>query len=205
MSNSLRTAPPWLRSAAQGLAFWIGHRRTIYSKHEMSEGALAAELGNLIHAHLPDKYNLRYEQPYTKLLPVGVTSKDVANNARADMSIWERYTPDGGTRKRNTPRYVLELKRASASSTRINKDLRRLALVAENSENVRAFLCVASEERRPAKFTNDRGFPLKEEFAISGTQSIYVVTNIYKAAFLFNDRDRAHYVCLIEVLARDDR
>lgn len=202
MTTVQRIAPSWFKSAAQGLAFWIGHRRTIYSQHEMSEGALAAELGNLIHAHLPDKFSLRYEQPYLKLLPRGVKVKDVTDLARADMSIWERYTPEGATRKRRTPRYVIELKKASASSARIDRDLRRLAAVSENSENVRAFLCIASEESRPKRFTNNDGFALKEEFDISGTQSVYVVTSVQKAAFLFKDRNRAHYVCLIEVLAK---
>jgi hypothetical protein len=173
----------------------------------MSEGALAAELGNLIHAHLrdKDKFSLRYEQPYQKLLPDGVEVKDVTDQARSDMSIWEYYTPKGAKRRRRTPRYVIELKRASASNARIDRDLRRLAAIAENSENVRAFLCIASEENRPKRFTKENGIALKEESDIQGTQSVYVVTNVQKAAFLFNDRDRAHYVCLIEVIAKQDR
>ena len=165
MSSAHPTAPSWLKSAAQGLAFWIGHRRSIYSRHEMSEGALAAELGNLIHAHLrdKDKFSLRYEQPYQKLLPDGVEVKDVTDQARSDMSIWEYYTPKGAKRRRRTPRYVIELKRASASNARIDRDLRRLAAIAENSENVRAFLCIASEENRPKRFTKENGIALKEE------------------------------------------
>jgi hypothetical protein len=173
----------------------------------MSEGALAAELGNLIHAHLrdKDKFSLHYEQSYLKLLPDGVKVKDITDQARSDMSIWEHYTPKGAKRRRRTPRYVIELKRASAANARIDLDLRRLAAIAENSENVRAFLCVASEENRPKRFTNENGIALKEKFDINGTQSIYIVTSIQKAAFLFNDRDRAHYVCLIEVIAKKDR
>lgn len=170
----------------------------------MSEGALAAELGSLIHSHLPDKLNLRFEQGYKKLLPTGTKNKDITDLARADVTIWESFFPESSAKARQSVRYVIELKRASASNSRIDQDLRRLAAIVENSDGVRAFLCVVSEERRPALFTNKNGFALKDDVNIDRTGSLYVVTNVQKATFLFKNRDRAHYVCLIEVLARGE-
>lgn len=159
MSNTMPKVPKWLRSAAQGLAFWIGYQRTIYSQHEMSEGALAAQLGTLIHSHLPDAFRLRYEQPYPKFLPKGVKRIEVTQSL-ADMSVWGRYVPKEG-RARIRPRYVIELKRASTSKQRIERDLRKLAAIAEESENIRAFLCIASEEKRHKKFIDKSGMPVQ--------------------------------------------
>jgi len=169
----------------------------------MSEGALAAELGNLIHSHLPDKLYLRYEYAYSSLIPKKAFDDDITPQARVDLAISEYYRDDAGMR-RSKIQYIVELKRASASNTRINRDLRRLAGVIENTKGVRAFLCVASEESRPPQFTNEGGYALKSEFKIEGTESVFVVTNVMKAAFLFKDRERAHYVCLIEVVPPDE-
>ena len=164
----------------------------------MSEGALAAELGNLIHSHLPDKLHLRYEYMYSSLLPTGVGSEDVTALARADLAVYESLKSPSG-QQTSSVRFVIELKRASAAEGRINKDLRRLALIVENRENVRAFLCVASEESRPNRFATVNGIARRKEVPVEGSTCVCAVVNLKKAAFLFENRERAHYVCLIEV------
>lgn len=201
----MRVTPPWMRSALQGIAFWVGHRRSIYSAHELTEGALTAELCNLIHAHLDKRFRLRCEEPYTKLLPRGVTRPAVPSKARIDLSVWERYKPDGEDKSRQRVLYAIEVKRATASNTLINQDLQRLAAIVEESERIRAFLCVISEGFRPKRFTTARGMRKTNAVPIEGTSSVYVVLDAKKASHIFDNRDRAHYACVLEVLIADDR
>ncbi len=185
----------------QGLAFWVGHRRSIYSRHELSEGALTAELCNLIHANLPSRqYRLRCEEPYTKMLPTGITREEVTENAHIDLSVWERYIPDDSQTYKQRLRFAIEVKRASAKNARIDRDLKRLAAIVEERKKVRAFLCVVSEGTRPKRFTTGDGIRKAGRVSIEGTRSVYHVLAAKKASHLFNDRDQAHYACIIEVL-----
>lgn len=205
MDNAMRVAPPWMRSALQGIAFWVGHRRSIYSAHELTEGALTAELCNLIHAHLDKRFRLRCEEPYKKLLPKGVIRPEVSSKARVDLSVWERYKPDGEEKSRQRVQFVIEVKRAGASNALIDQDLQRLAAIVEESEGIRAFLCIISEGTRPKRFTTVKGVRKTNSVPIDGTSSEYVVLDAKKASHLFENRDRAHYACVLEVLCSNDR
>jgi hypothetical protein len=205
MDAAMPVSPPWMSIAMQGIAFWVGHRRSIYSAHELTEGALTAELCNLIHAHLDKRFRLRCEEPYRKLLPRGVTRPEVTSKARVDLSVWERYQPDGEERSRQRVQYAIEVKRASAPKALIDQDLQRLAAIVEESEGVRAFLCVISEGSRPKHFTTASGVRKKNSVPIEGTSSKYVVLNAKKASPFFENRNSAHYACVLEVLCGEDR
>ena len=194
-----RFGPPWLRSSLQGLAFWVGYRRSIYSAHELSEGALAAELCNLLHAHLPESLRLSCEEPYSKFLPAGVVRKEVGAKARVDLSIWERCLPKNSDRYRQRPRYAIELKRASAAKSLIDQDLRRLAYIVEESQGIRGILCLASEGKRPKRFVTNRGVRSIAEISLPGTNCVYQVIDVRKASHVYDDRNLGQYCCAIEV------
>jgi hypothetical protein len=49
-----KNMPPWAENVLQGIAYWIGHRRALYLHHYLTEGAIVAELANLMGAHLYD-------------------------------------------------------------------------------------------------------------------------------------------------------
>lgn len=204
MSTPLRMGPQWLRQSLQGLSFWVGHRRSIYSAYELSEGALVAEFCNLLHAHLPERYRLKCEELYKKFLPTGVTWKDVGPKARVDLSVWERYKPDGQDGFKQRVHYAIEIKRARAPTADINQDLYRLAGIVENSQGIRAILCVVSEGTRPTRFTNARGTRKMGVVAIPKTNCVYQVIEVRKASEVYGDRDRGHYSCAIEVFEPDD-
>jgi len=48
MTTSLNKRPRWTQRALQGVAYWMGHRRCLYRDYPLSEGALVAEVCNLI-------------------------------------------------------------------------------------------------------------------------------------------------------------
>jgi len=200
-----RTWPIWVSKALQGVAYWVGHRQSLYSRHELSEGALTAEICNLIHANLQHPYLLRCEKLYRTFLPRDVRLPDkIAPNARADLSVWERFEDKNG-RYRPRPRYVIEVKRASATRKRIDEELQRLAAVVERNERIRGFLFVIGERRRPDRFVSEEGEAKKKRIRVDGFSSKYSVLRVWVATRSFKDKDRAHYACLIEVARQLDR
>ena len=50
MGATLPERQKWLENALQGLAFWIGHRHSLFNGYPLVEGALVAEACNLIQA-----------------------------------------------------------------------------------------------------------------------------------------------------------
>ena len=204
-SEILRSPPLWLKNALQGLAFWIGHRCSIYSGWELSEGALVGELCNLIHAHLGDDYSLRCEQSYTKFFAAGEKPTAIAAKARVDLSVWKsRLISDG--RRRSVPTFALEVKRAKSQTERIKDDLKRLAAIVEKSAGIRAILCVISEAHLPKTFVTARGFRKVGVFPIEGTDCSYQVIGVLKASPYLSSKniDRAHYCCAVEVLSNEE-
>jgi hypothetical protein len=71
MGHSLPERQVWLEHALQGLAFWIGHRHSLFRDYPLSEGALVAEACNLIQANLPRELVLMPECVYKNLVKAG--------------------------------------------------------------------------------------------------------------------------------------
>lgn len=193
-----RDWPKWAEVALQGVTYWIGHRRAQYPHHPLTEGALVAELCNLIYGKLPDAQLLKCEVMYAELLAEAQPSPNtiLSERARADLVIVE------ATKGAETPRFVIEVKRSSAGDSQINADMRRLAEVRRRLKGVRTYLFVVSEARRPERFVSPGGASLRGINKIPNDKGHYRVRTTLKAAHLFEHRDRAQYCCLIEVFGK---
>ena len=99
MATELEDWPSWARQALQGVTYWIGHRGCLYRHYPLAEGALVAEICNLIHANLPDELVLNCEVQYTKLLPGEAILSVLTQRARADLVVGERPEKKGGEPK----------------------------------------------------------------------------------------------------------
>lgn len=209
-SSNLEPFPNWAKQALQGVTYWMGHRRCLYSKYPLAEGALVAEVCNLIHAHLPDRFTLTCEVQYSKLLPEahetgadGPEDEILTQKARADLVVSEGPLDfDSGQLH---PKFFIEVKRANAPKSQIDSDLRRLAEVRRKYPAARAFLFVISEANRPRRFVNEEGSSRKGEHAIPDmklSKGWFRVRRTWKAAHAFKTRDKAQYACLIEVYAK---
>ena len=73
---------------------------------------------------------------------------------RADLVIAEKPAPSGD---KPAPKFVIEVKRASASISQMNADLFRLAVARRLCPGIRAFLFVISEAKRPKRFVHKEG------------------------------------------------
>jgi hypothetical protein len=143
MGLALPERQKWLEHALQGLAFWIGHRHSLFQGYPLTEGALVAEACNLIQANLPHELVLLPECMYSNLVAPGTAIAGVAGLARADLVLCHEAAKDIG-RDGNIAahtRFVIEVKRGDSSARLIDEDLRRL----------HAYLRVAAERFSQAK------------------------------------------------------
>jgi hypothetical protein len=168
----------------------------LYKDYPLSEGALVAEICNLIHANLPDQLTLLCEVMYTKFLPGETHVDELTQRARADLAVADRSEHDD---ENVAAKFIIEVKRASAPKTQIDADLRRLAAVRRAHPSARTFMFLVSEAKRPDRFVSPRGASRLGKFEIDESRGHYRVRRTLKAAHAFTKKGRAQYACLIEV------
>lgn len=201
MGVKLPERQKWLEHALQGLAFWIGHRHSLFRQYPLPEGALVAEACNLIQANLPRDLVLMPECMYRNLVAAGSVVQGVVAAARADLVLCAADARSIG-REGNVSahtKFVIEVKRGNASRQSIDADLRRLhsyLLVA--TAGTRCFLVVVSESLAPKRFVKD-GRSLLGRHPIPKSTGHYRVRRSVKAAASFSGKESAHYACLVEV------
>jgi hypothetical protein len=197
MATDLEKTPLWAATALQGITYWIGHRRCLYRHYPLAEGALVAEICNLIQTNLPDQLVLNCEVQYTKLLPGMARPNILTQRARVDLVVGEKPRQRG-----HQPRvkFIIEVKRASAPWAQINSDLVRLAAVRGAHPGIRPFMFIIAEADRPSCFVNEHGVSRKAKHSISPSGH-YRVRGTWKAAHAFSKVGRAQYACLLEVYA----
>jgi hypothetical protein len=188
--------PFWIERALQGVTYWMGHRRCLCRDYPLSEGALVAEVCNLIYANLPKDLKLLCEVQYSKLVERDRMPQILQGRTRADLVVAEKAER---TAEDGVPKFIIEVKRASAPKSQIDADISRLAAVRRLCPDIRAFLFVISEAERPRRFVNDDGHSVLGKHSIGNGDDYYRIRRTWKAAPAFTKRDRAQYACLIEV------
>lgn len=154
MSVSLDRWPIWSEKALQGLAFWIGHRHSLYPNCPLGESALVAETCNLIFANLGPGEVLLCERQYTQLMPDGAWPREQGAKSRADLTVVTGLTHSQAKEQSSLLGHlsaVIEVKRASAPKAQIDQDLKRLAILKHANPDVRALLFVVAEAHRPKR------------------------------------------------------
>jgi hypothetical protein len=195
MKSKLKKHPKWVDRALQGVTYWMGHRRCLYRDYPLSEGALVAEVCNLIYANLPEHLQLLCEVQYSSFVNRDPVPEILEGKIRADLVVAEIPARRGDE---PIPKFIIEVKRASASKAQINADLSRLAAAHRLCPDIRAFLFVISEAKRPSRFVHEEGHSLLGEHKIPKFDGYYRVRRTWKAAHAFKKRERAQYACLIE-------
>lgn len=201
MGTTLPERQLWLEHALQGLAFWIGHRHSLFRDYPLAEGALVAEACNLIQANLPHSLVLFPECLYKNLTPNTQPVAGIGAKARADLVLCDSAAKPLGREGHIAAytRFVIEVKRGNASVQSMNDDLARLHSFLENAAvGTRCFLLVVSESRAPSRFVKDGKSKLGAH-EIPGTSGKFHVRRSVKAAASFSGKESAHYVCLIEI------
>lgn len=196
MKTKLDKQPVWVERALQGVTYWMGHRRCLYRDYPLSEGALVAEVCNLIYANLPEALQLLCEVRYSAFVESDPMPEILRGKIRADLVVAEKSVR---REAEPIPKFIIEVKRAVAPTSQINADLFRLAAVRRLCPDIRAFMFLISEAERPKRFVNGDGHSILGTHLIPGCDGKYRVRRTWKAAHAFTRRDRAQYACLIEV------
>jgi hypothetical protein len=198
MGTKLEKRPIWAIRALQGVTYWIGHRRCLFKQYPLAEGALVAELCNLIHANLRHDYILTCEVQYTNLLGGRPKPDILTQRARADLVISEKPEEKDGE---PLPRFIIEVKRASAPTAQIDADLQRLAAVRRTHRDLRTFMFLIAEAHRPKRFVDEDGKSYTGKHAIPNSPGHYRVRRTLKAAHAYTEVGNAQYACLLEIYA----
>jgi hypothetical protein len=117
MGVNLERWPVWSEKALQGLAFWMGHRHSMYRHYPLGEAALVAETCNLIFANLEPGETLLCECQYSKLMPQGTWPDTLGARSRADLVVVRGLTPGQADQQQSLVGHmfaVIEVKRAFA-------------------------------------------------------------------------------------------
>jgi hypothetical protein len=200
MATTEKDWPIWLERALQGLTYWTGHRRCLYRNYPLAEAAFVAELCNLIHANLPDKYSLHCEEQYSEVLSRDERPSLLTQKSRADLVVYERVRNQNGGRELHA-RFIIEVKRASAPKAQIDADLKRLMAVRAVCPHVKTYLVVVAEAHCPRRFVSDAGVSITKRQRIDGFDGYFKVRRTLKAAQRYTSIESAQYACLIETFA----
>lgn len=199
MGYEMPERPKFLENALQGLAFWIGHRHSLFRSYPLPEGAMVAEACNLIQANMSDSLELKPEVQYRRLVTPGTQLVGIGDLARADLVVLSRHGANGSANDFERVHFVMKVKRGSATKAGIDDDLKRLyTFLGGTQTNARAFLIVVSESKAPTRFITE-GKSRLGSHSIPGTSGCFHVRRTVKAAATFSKRNSAHYVCLLEV------
>ena len=195
-----RDWPSWLERALQGLAYWTGHRRCLYKNYPLAEGAFVAELCNLIHANLPDRYSLYCEVQYSELIHRDERPTQLTERARADLVVYENVSHKSEGEEQH-PKFIIEVKRSLAPKAQIDADLSRLMAVRAVLPDVKTYLVVIAEAQRPKRFVSEQGSSITKRQTIDGRAGYFKVRRTLKAAHAYTKVERSQYACLVEAYA----
>jgi hypothetical protein len=199
MARGYVEAPLWLRRALLGVCYWVGHRRALYRRHPLWEGAIVAELCNLISANLDKPYELHCEVPYSRLVSTDGHASRFTERSRVDLCVVQRNE----SKKARSYDMVIEVKRGSSSQQSIQADLARLAGVKRQLPRIRALLIIVAEKMRPHPYVTVDGQRSKKLFTINRYPGHhYRVLSVQKAVYALGRLDDAHYACALEILAK---
>ncbi len=206
MGLSLPKRQEWLEHALQGIAFWIGHRHSLFKDYPLPEGALVAEACNLIQANLPADLILMPELMYKNLVSTSSRTQNFGQE-RADLvlcAIAAKNIGREGNLAAHT-KFVIEVKRGNASTKSINEDLTRLhAFLEVQTVGARCYLFIVCESLTPKRFVKD-GQSILGVHPIPSCTGHFRVRRSVKATASFLGKKTAHYVCLLEVFLKGQK
>jgi hypothetical protein len=158
-----------IASALEPIPYWVGYKHARYSKHELPEAAIVAELRETLLARCVDGETVHCEVAYLKL---GFTSepKKAGRPLQADLVIAAK----GTKKKPGKPVAVIEVKRGDKLDAQASEDLIYLKqLRKDTAGRFRTFLVLVTESGRPKDGLTERG-TADRQFAIEGFPGVYV-------------------------------
>ncbi len=205
--------PAWTDDVLQGISYWMGYRRSYYRDYPLLEGAVVAELCNLLASKLHPTNDGRVfcEVPIANLMQ-DHTSRAERDSIRYDLLIAKETGNVRNSGQHNffdSASIAMEVKRGSASRNDVSKDLQRLAMLNSFRPNVRTFLLLISEGKLPNQFAwfaesenPDDVTAARNPVSVQGINAVIKVRRVCKAMSSVKSKS-GHSAILIEVISKE--
>lgn len=149
----MKDPPPHWSRVLQGLAHWIAYKSQYFDGHLLPEGAIVAELTQLLSSKISSVSKIECERMYKTLYKTSAPKN--LNNRRADIVIGEKPKNKGIHIAKVGE--VIEVKRYKEGSfKKIESDFEKLAMLKGINKNVRLFQVIVGQKKVPKKLFNEK-------------------------------------------------
>lgn len=198
--------PRYWQKVLQALAYWIAYKKEYFHDHLLSEGAIVAELTQLLSANTDSNQRVECERMYKHFCT------SISENIRADIVVGvkpEKTQKEKEEKKRKLISLtelteVIEVKRYETDFKGIEKDfekLDKLKILKTAKPSLRLFQVIVDQNSRPQKLMNEN-CRLFTRNIYTGHNGLDVRSRLSKRAYstLNTKAGRGVHVVLLELL-----
>jgi hypothetical protein len=181
--------PVYYASVLQALTHWISYKREYFRNHLLPEGALVAELTQLLSAKVPSEYRVYCETLYNEI------DESILENIRADITVYEVVGDFLELRD------VIEVKRyeSKVDFDKVLKDSKKLSILKAGNPDVRLLQIVAGQKKAPREFLTE-AHNAQKKIIFSDNNDFFVKARLSKKAYgTKKSSDSGAFAVLLEV------
>lgn len=149
----MKDVPIHWHSVLQALAHWVAYKKEYFYGHLLPEGAIVAELTQLIAANINEGQRLECERMYKDF------DSSINGQARADIVIGSKPVRTEEEKKSHVKKMmslddlaeVVEVKRYEGNFIKTQEDFEKLAQLKVNNPGLRLFQVVVGQRSLPVK------------------------------------------------------
>lgn len=181
----------------QALAYWVAYKQQYYANSLLPEGAIVAELTQLLSSNIDSGLRVECEKMYKE---IDYTIKD---GGRADIIIGAKgklKDKKGSKISKDELHEVIEVKRYEGSFNRLVNDMEKLSVLNINGTDVRKYLVVIGQKKLPEKIFKDTHNVIRKNI-YTGDGSFKAIPRIGKKAYpTKKESTSGAYAALIEII-----
>ena len=186
----MKDVPKHWEKVLQAAAHWIAYKKQYFDGHLLLEGAIVAELTQLLSAKLDKSMQLKCEMHYKNILGAGKGSK------RADLVVGKKESDEFIIHE------VIEVKRFEINKKKgnlneIKKDFEKLSQVTDLNPRPRLFQLIVGQHSLPDVYFNKKKESMKRKNVYQGNKPINAIPRLSRRAV--NRSGLGGFCLLIEV------
>ena len=185
--------------ALQGLVYWIAYKQQYFDGHLLPEGAIVAELSQLLSVHIPNDKKVECERLYKDLNP------SLQKNIRADIIIADKPPKDSeySTLIKKIPASfwtdIIEVKRYEQTYKNIESDSQKLIQLYTDTNSRNLYQVIVGQGELPEEFFTD-DFNLRSKNVFTQSDRIDVRCRMSKKAYSTKRKNqKGVFAVLLEV------
>lgn len=140
----------------QGLAFWVGYKKQLFSSYHFSEGALTAELYTLFNSVKKDHFYIKPEFPFSKMPNSSNFTTGLGRNKSVDILLVEKDSTVKRNKEEekksvleNSNLYLFEVKKSDGNIGKIKEDFEKIHQYLLKNKKAKGYLILINQ--RPLK------------------------------------------------------